>query len=123
MMESLKLLGVLLLAVVSVTGGCKKKVASVPPSDPRIVGFWTSQGGDYPLTNEYRADGTVVQHVFGKTTKPRPFRIEGNVLIYSVEQPDGKILEPKETFQLTEDTLTFIDSQTSKRVFQRDKSR
>src|SRR4051812_31893628 len=78
-----------LLAVLSMVSGCgKKKVASVPPSDPRIVGTWTLEGGDYALTNEYRADGTVVQHVGGRASEPSPFRIEGNLLIYSIEQPD-----------------------------------
>src|SRR4051812_38765220 len=104
-------IGLVLLAVTSMTSGCgKKKPASVPPSDPRIVGVWTLEGGDYALTNEYRADGTFVQHVSGRTTDPSPFRIEGNFLIYSVEQPDGKVSEQKEEFRLAGDTLTFINS-------------
>jgi hypothetical protein len=115
-------LGVVLLAAVSLACGCgKKEVASLPPSDPRIVGVWTLQGGDYPLTNEYLADGTVVQHVSGKKTDPSSFRIEGKFLIYTIEQPDGRVTEQKEEFILTDDTLTFIDSPTSKRVFRRQK--
>src|SRR5215216_2275925 len=91
-----------LLAVLLTVGGCgKKKGASAPPSDPRIVGVWTLEGGDYPLTNEYRADGTVVQHVGGRATEPSRFRIEGNQLVYLVEQPDGKVVEQKEEFRLT----------------------
>ena len=110
-----------LFAALAMAGGCGEKAASVPASDPRIVGFWTLEGGDYPLTNEYRADGKFVQHVRGRVTDPSPFRIEGNLLIYSVAQPDGKIFEQKEEFRLTDDTLTFIDSLTSKRVFRRSK--
>ena len=77
------------------------------------------QGGDYPLTDEYRADGTLVQHVFGKTTEPMPFRIEGKFLVVGVKQDDGKVSEDKTEFSLTGDTLTFVDSPTSKRVFLR----
>ena len=111
------------LAMISMVAVCgKKELASVPPSDPRIVGVWTLQGGDYPLTNEYRADGTVVQHGFGGTTEPRPFRIEGKFLIYTIKQPDGSMTELKDEFTLAGDTLTFIDSPISKRVFRRDKS-
>ena len=122
MTKSVRLLGVVLLSVLFLAGGCGKKgITSVPPSDPRIVGVWTLEGGDYPLTNEYFADGTVVQHVFGKKTDPRPFRIEGKFLIYTVEQPDGRMTEQKEEFTLKDDTVTFIDSPTSKRVFRRQK--
>ena len=110
----------LLLTVLPMVGGCRKsKLASVPPSAPRIVGFWTLEGGDYALTNEYRKDGTCVQHVFGRTTEPHAYRIEGEFLINSVPQPDGTVDEQKEEFRLTDDTLTFIDSPTSKRVFRR----
>ncbi|MDB5319951.1 MAG: hypothetical protein JWN40_1582 [Phycisphaerales bacterium] len=121
MMNALTISMWLVLLAIPVVGGCGKKLTSVPPSDPRIVGVWTLQGGDYPLTNEYRADGTVVQQVGGRTTEPSPFRIEGNLLIYSVQQSDGKISEQKEEFRLTDDTLTFIDSPTSKRIFRRNK--
>ena len=107
-------------AALLMAGGCgKKQAAGTPPSDPGIVGVWTLEGGDYPLTNEYRADCTVVQHTGGRTTEPSRFRVEGNVLIYSVEQPDGTIFEQKEEFILTGDTLTFVDSPTSRRVFRR----
>src|SRR3954468_19362832 len=98
-----------LVAVLPAVGGCGKKMpASVPPSDPRIVGVWTLEVGDYPMTKEYRADGTVVQQMGKRTTPACPFRIEGNLLIYTVEQPDRNITEQKEEFQLTDDTLTFI---------------
>ena len=121
MIHNLRSFGVFLLAALSVAGGCgKKEVASVPPSDPRIVGVWISQGGDYPLTNEYRADGTLVQYAFGKTSEPRPFRIEGDLLIYTLKQPDGSVTEQKQKFTLAGDTLTMINS-TSKQVFQRQK--
>jgi hypothetical protein len=112
-----------LLALAVMAGGCGHgRAPSVPPADPRIIGLWTlEEGGDYPLTNEYRANGTVVQHVDGRSTEPSPFRIEGKFLIYSVKQPDGEVLEQKEEFTLTDDILTFIDSPTSKRVFRRDR--
>lgn len=122
MISSLRSLSIVLLLLLTLGGGCgKKESASVPPADPRIVGVWTLQGGDYPLTNEYLADGTVVQQVFGKKTDPRPFRIEGKFLVYSVTQPDGRVTDQKEEFTLTQDTLTFIDSPTSTRVFRRQK--
>src|SRR5215217_468855 len=101
------------------TAGCKRKAAvqSVPPSDPRIVGSWTLTGGDYPLTDEYRADGTLVQHVGNRTTEPAPYRIEGEQIIVSLAQPDGRVTETKNRFTLAGDTLTLFDSPTIKRTF------
>jgi len=111
----------MILFTLCCAAGCfrKRDSSGVPPADPRIVGSWTLQGGDYPLTDEYRADGTLVQHVFGKTTEPMPFRIEGKFLVVGVKQDDGKVSEDKTEFSLTGDTLTFVDSPTSKRVFLR----
>jgi hypothetical protein len=114
-------IGTCLVAIVLMAAGCGKDAASVTPADPRIVGVWTLVGGDYPLTNEYRADGTVVQHLSGRTTDPVPFRIEGKFLICSVKQPDGTTFEQKDEFTLTGDTLTFIDAPTVRRVFRRNK--
>ena len=101
----------------------KTKLSSVPPSDPRIIGSWSIVGGDYPLVNEYRADGMLVQYVGGrKCNAPSPFRIEGEYLIVSVEQDDGSVFEQKDRFTLKGDTLTFIDDEDgSKRAFRRSK--
>jgi hypothetical protein len=113
-------IAVSLLAMLA-TAGCKRTTAvrSVPPSDPRIVGTWTLAGGDYPLTDEYRADGTLVQHVGNRTTEPTPFRIEGEYLVVTLAQPDGRSTEQKTRFALSGDTLTMIDAPTVKRVFRR----
>ena len=61
----------------------------------------------------------VGDDVFGKVLDPKPFRIEGNFLIYTIEQPDKRVTEQKEEFSITGDKLTFGDSPTSKRVFHR----
>ena len=113
--------GVLLLLVA--LAGCDRddRPAGVAPTDPRIVGAWTMAGGDYPLTDEYRADGMLVQTVRGRTMEPHPFRIEGEFIIVSVKQPDGTAYEQKDRFTLKDDTLTFTDSNGSKRVFRRDR--
>lgn len=99
--------GTLAVAALLSTGGCGDNgvaavrplpheptttTATTPPPasaptptapDPRIVGEWSlEEGDDYLLVDEYRADGTLVQHVFGKTTAPTPFRIEGNFIVY-----------------------------------------
>lgn len=79
------------------------------------------EGSDYPLTNEYRADGTVVQHVMGQIRDPIPFRIEGDQLIVSLRQSNGVVTEDKTRYTLSGDMLTFIDSPNSKRVFHRDR--
>ena len=86
----------------------------------RIIGSWRITGGDYPLVNEYRADGTLVQRVGGRKTEPYKFRIEGEYLTVSVPQPDGTISETKERFALKDDTLTFFGSDGSKRTFRRE---
>jgi hypothetical protein len=106
-----------LLGLLSV--GCDRRSGNVRPSDPRIIGSWTLVGGDYPLTNEYRADGTLVQHVSGRTGKPLPFRIEGKYLIVSVKQPDGTVSDTKDRIELSDDRLTFFDPGGTKRVFLR----
>src|SRR5262245_11435081 len=87
----------------------------------QLLGFWKVVGGDYPLTDEYRADGTLVQHVGDRTSDPIPFRIEGDQLISTLEQPDGTTSEQRERFELSGDKLTFIDSDGSTRVFQRNR--
>ena len=95
------------------------KIENMPPEDLRIVGSWSIIGGDYQLTDEYRADGTVVQHVGGRTSKPKRFQIDGEILTCFVEQPDGRIFEQKARFGISEDTLTFYDSPRTKRIFRR----
>jgi hypothetical protein len=95
------------------------KIQNVPPADMRIVGAWTITGGDYPLTDVYRADGTVVQYVAGQIIQPRRFEIDGEFLTCFVEQKDGRIFEQKARFGISGDTLTFYDSPTNKRVFRR----
>lgn len=89
------------------------------PADKRIIGSWQIEGGDYPLIDEYRSDGTVVQHINDSCGNPMPFRIEGDLLIVSVTQPDGDIFDFKTQFSISEDTLIFFDSPDSKRVFRR----
>ncbi len=89
------------------------------PADPRIIGFWKGVGGDYPLINEYRPDGMSVQHVGDRSSKPSPFRTEGDHVIYSVEQPDGSIFEQKTKYMISGDTLTFIYSPRKKVHFRR----
>jgi len=95
------------------------KTPNAPPADPRIVGSWTIIGGDYPLTNDYRTDGTVVQHVGDRASQPKRFQIDGEYLTCFVEQPDGRIFEQKTRFGISGDALTFYDSPRKKRVFQR----
>ena len=109
----------ILLAII---GGCKMEdePASEPPFNARIVGSWTHIGGDYPLTNEYRADGTLLQRSGSRTGKPSAFRTEGDYVIVSVKQPNGTIFEQKDRFELRDDTLTFLDADGSKRILQRD---
>src|SRR6266567_7921825 len=93
--------------------------SNVPPTDPRIIGFWTSVSGDYTLTNEYRADGTLIQHVGDRTGRPIPFQIEGECLICSIEQPNGTVFEQKTRFAISDETLTFFHSPRKRRVFRR----
>jgi hypothetical protein len=114
--------GLALISVLFTTSGCgNRKVVSVPPSDPRIIGIWTAEGGDYPLTNEYRADGTLVQRSGDRATPPYPFRIEGKFLILPIERAKGEVFEQKEEYTISGDTLTIIHSPESKSVFQRNK--
>lgn len=116
--------GVVLLVVVPLlmaAARAKKNASGAPHPDAGIVGVWTIQGGDYPLTNEYRADGTMVQRVGGRSSDPSPYRIEGDRLVYSVKQHDGTVFEQAEEFRLAGDTLTFIDSPSENRVFRRNR--
>ena len=110
----------LLLAGLFAAAGCGgQKATGVASIDPRIIGTWNLTEGDYPLTNEYRADGTMVQHLMRGKTEPVPFRIEGNQLIYVQRQDDGRITEQKTQFELSGDTLTFIYSPEVRMVFVR----
>lgn len=84
-----------------------------------LIGFWTIIGGDYNLTNEYRADSTMIQHSCGRQGQPIPFRVEKDRLILLIEQPDGEVSEQATCFMLVGDTLTFLESATSKRVFRK----
>jgi hypothetical protein len=82
------------------------------PLEKAILGRWTVINGDYPLSNEYRADGTLIQRMGGSERAPLPYRVDGDVLIYSVEQPDGSIFEQKMKFKIAGDTMTcFGDSE------------
>jgi hypothetical protein len=95
-------------------------MTQMPSSVPQhLIGYWAITGGDYNLTNEYRADGTVVQHVCGRQGQPMPFRVEKDQLILRIEQPDGEVSEQATRFKVVEDTLTFFDSETSERVFRK----
>ena len=89
-------------------------LSSIPQD---LLGFWTITGGDYNLTDEYRADGTKIQHSCGRQGQPIPFRVEKDHLILFIEQPDGEVSEQATRFKLTGNTLTFFDSATSERVF------
>jgi hypothetical protein len=95
---------------------------SETPAEKRIIGSWRIEGGDYPLINEYRSDGTLVQHIDDRSGEPIPFRIEGDLLITSLEQPDGSVFENKTRFAISDDTLTFFDSDGTRRVFGRTSS-
>ena len=92
---------------------------NVAPADPRIIGFWKGVGGDYGLINEFRLDGTLIQHVGDRASRPSHFRIEGDYIITSLEQPDGSISEQKEQYAISGDTLTFIYSPRKKMHFQK----
>lgn len=86
---------------------------------PQLVGFWKVVGGDYPLINEYRADGVLIQHVGDQTADPIGLRVEGEYLVSIIEQPDGSISEDREKFEVSAEGLTFIDAEGEKRHFQR----
>jgi hypothetical protein len=83
----------------------------------QLIGFWKVVGGDYPLTDEYRPDGTLIQHVGDRTSDPIAFRVEGNHLISSLEQPDGTTSEQRAQFELSEDKLTFIEKMARNAIF------
>jgi hypothetical protein len=85
----------------------------------QLVGFWKIVRGDYPLINEYQAGGMLVQHVGERVSKPIPFRVEGDHLVTSLEQPDGTISEDRKRFELSADRLTLIDSAGWKSKFRR----
>lgn len=85
----------------------------------QLIGFWKVIGGDYPLVDEYRSDGVLVQHVGDQASDPIPVRVEGDFLVARLEQPDGTMSEQKERFELSGDHLSFIASDGSKRSFQR----
>ena len=97
-------------------GRCPASSWETPQASDTVEDVIISTSAAYHLIRPVRTsfDSRLVLYVWLD-------RIEGNLLIYSVEQPDGKVSEQKEQFQLTDDTLTFIDSPTSKRVFRRDK--
>lgn len=109
------------------TYGCERNEVKGPASAGLgIVGFWTRSGGDYSLTNEYRDDGMLVQHIDGKAGTPRPYRIQGDLIIVSVPQEDGRIFDFTNQFALAGEELIFFDSPTDKsdtRVFKRDRKR
>lgn len=81
-----------------------------------IVGTWKLQDGDYPLTRVFLADGNFINRM-GKLTQQVPYRVEGDEVVFLVEQPDKTILEQRERFTLSGNTLTFHDSDDDQRVF------
>jgi hypothetical protein len=90
-----------------------------------LIGLWKLTNGDYPLTREFRGDGSCVSRAPGFDANPIPFRIEGDRIIFSVEQPDGSIFEQEERFELAEDNLTFFDVENNDeppRIFKRKRS-
>ena len=110
-------LSLLLLTVLLV--GCGKKIKSVPPADPRIVGSWSVVNGDYPLTNIYRSDGTMVQHLSGGETDPSAYRIEGDQLIITIETKGEPPSEQKMRYSISGDVLTLYYSADVKMQYQR----
>src|SRR5262245_3793020 len=97
----------------------KSQTNDVTPADPRIIGFWKCVGGDYGLINEYRSDGTIIQHVGDRASPPSPFRIEAECVVYSLQQPDGSVSETKTRFEISGDILTFFYPPRRKMHFQR----
>jgi hypothetical protein len=84
-----------------------------------LIGFWKVVGGDYPLVDEYRSDGVLIQHVGDQTSDPIPCRVEGDFIVSILEQPDGSTSEQRERFELSADRLAFVDSDGKKRHFER----
>lgn len=72
-----------------------------------IVGKWKIEGGDYPLVREFLLDGTFIQRVGKLPGQSAPYSIEGNEVVFAVEQPNGTTLEQRERFELAGETLTF----------------
>ena len=86
--------------------GCKRAVAPTDPARP-IVGTWTLRGGDYPLTNEIRSDGTFVQRAGSQESEPRTWRVEGSELVIGIKQEDGTTSETRTKFSVNASQLTF----------------
>jgi hypothetical protein len=103
------LLGCLVVLAVSLShAGCAEATDSATPSttssaapasatatpslDPRLVGAWSSAGGAYAATHEYRAEGMSFQHVGGKTRGPSPYRIDGDAIIVTATMPSGRVV-------------------------------
>lgn len=86
-----------------------------PVADPRIIGFWEGINGDYKLTNEYREDGTFVQHVGERSSDTRRYRIEGDEFISLIEQRDRSIHEQRTKYSISGDQLTFYYGKTEMR--------
>lgn len=72
-----------------------------------LIGMWECVNGDYPLTQIFRADGTLISLAFGRDDTPAHYRIEADVLIVPSEQADGSIFEQKSRFEIDGDTLYF----------------
>ena len=111
--------------VLPTTSGCNRQKApsGVGAAPAGLVGSWTNVGGDYLLTNEYRADGMFLQHVGGRSSTPDPYRVEGEFIVVSVKQPDGSVIKQRDRFVLEGDTLTFVDADGSNRTFRRASAR
>lgn len=85
----------------------------------QLVGFWKIRNGDYRLINEYRGTGEMVQYVNGTDTGPSRFSVDKSCLIAYVTQKNGDVLEFKNKYSLTQNTLIFFDDDKSTRTFDR----
>jgi len=95
-------------------------MTQTPSNIPQqLIGFWKVVGGDYPLVDEYRSNGMLIQHVGDQTSEPIAFRVEGDYVVSILDQPDGTTSEQRERFEVSADSLRFFDSDGSKREFRR----
>jgi len=85
--------------------GCKQAVTASDPARP-IVGTWKLRGGDYPLTNDVRADGTFVQRVGSQESEPSKWRVEGLELVISTKQPDGTTADTRIKYSVNASQLS-----------------
>lgn len=82
-----------------------------------LIGKWKSINCEYDLINTFTAQGTMTQADRWSKGNPCKFTIEGNNMIFFIEQPDGSIHEEKTKFELSDGIMTFIYSPKSKIEF------